>query len=306
MKLLLTGAFSYTDEQLSILKNSGFEITFVQDECTELSIDVSEFDAVVCNNLFKYNDPEKFSSLKAVQLTSAGFDRVPVGYFASHSISLFNAKGVYSVPMAEWVILKVLEIYKNSAEFYKQQKKKIWEKHRDLQEINGKTVLIAGVGSVGCECAKRFQAFGAKVLGADLFDSKSPYVNEFIHIDNIKDALRRADITVLTLPLNKSTENLFSENLLSIMKDDSILINVSRGGIINEEDLITQMKNGKFSGVALDVFEEEPLSAESPLWTLPRLLITPHNSFVSDGTAERMFNLIYKNLTEFDFGKKIS
>ena len=126
MKLLLTGAFSYTDEQLSILKNSGFEITFVQDECTELSIDVSVFDAVVCNNLFKYNDPEKFSSLKAVQLTSAGFDRVPVGYFASHSISLFNAKGVYSVPMAEWVILKVLEIYKNSAEFYKQQKKKIW------------------------------------------------------------------------------------------------------------------------------------------------------------------------------------
>ena len=90
------------------------------------------------------------------------------------------------------------------------------------------------------------------------------------------------------------------------MKDDSILINVSRGGIINEADLITQMKNGKFSGVALDVFEEEPLSAESHLWTLPRLLITPHNSFVSDGTAERMFNLIYKNLTEFDFGKKIS
>lgn len=304
MKLLLTGAFSYSEEQLSALRNSGFEITFVQDEQAELDTDESQFDAVVCNNLFKYHSPEKFTNLKVVQLTSAGFDRVPVGYFASHSISLFNARGVYSIPMAEWTILKALEIYKKSSEFYNQQKKKVWEKHRDLFEINGKTVLIVGTGSVGCECAKRFSAFGARVLGADLFDSKSPFVDEFVHIDNVRDALRCADITVLTLPLNQNTENLFSENLLGVMKNDSILINVSRGGIINEEALIKAMKEDKFAGVALDVFEEEPLPPESPLWTIPRLHITPHNSFVSDGTGKRMFDLIYKNLTEFDFGKK--
>lgn len=306
MNLLLTGAFGYTESQINTLKSNGFDITFVQDECQELSMDVSKFDAVVCNNLFKYNDPEKFTSLKVVQLTSAGFDRVPVGYFASHGVSLFNARGVYSIPMAEWAILRTLEIYKKASEFQSQQKKKIWEKHRDLLEINGKTVLVVGTGSVGCECAKRFHAFGAKVLGGDLFDCKSPYIHEFVHIDSISDALRRADITVLTLPLTPSTENLFSEKLLDAMKEKSVLINVSRGGIINEEDLVKKIKEDKFLGVALDVFEQEPLSPESPLWSLQGVLLSPHNSFVSDGTADRMFSIIQKNLTEFDFGKKNS
>jgi len=87
------------------------------------------------------------------------------------------------------------------------------------------------------------------------------------------------------------------------MKDDSILINVARGAIIDENALIDNLKAGKFMGVVLDVFEEEPLPEESPLWAMDRVLITPHNSFVSDGNSKRMFALIYKNLTEFDFGK---
>jgi len=151
MKLLLTGAIKYSEEQLNALKAKGFEITFVQNELEELSIDCSQFDAVVCNNLFLHNPPEKFTNLKAVQLTSVGFDRVPVGYLASKGIALFNARGVYSTPMAEWVILKILEIYKRSADFYAQQKKKICKKHRDLLELTDKRVLILGTGSVGTE-----------------------------------------------------------------------------------------------------------------------------------------------------------
>ena len=259
MKLLLTGAFSYTDEQLSMLQNAGFEITFVQNELEPLSVDCSSFDAVGCNNLFKYNSPELFANLKVVQLTSAGFDRVPVGYFAARGISLFNAKGVYSIPMAEWVLLKTLEIYKKSADFSSQQKKKIWQKHRDLLEICGKQVLIVGTGNVGCECAKRFKAFGAKVMGADIFDSKSEFVDEFYYMDRLKEALSRADITVLTLPLTDSTRGLFSEELFASMKDHSVLINVARGAIIDTDALTNALREDKLIGVALDVFETEPL-----------------------------------------------
>ncbi len=303
MKLLLTGAFSYTDEQLTMLQNAGFEITFVQNELEPLSIDCSAFDAVVCNNLFKSNPPELFENLKVVQLTSAGFDRVPVGYFATKGISLFNAKGVYSIPMAEWVLLKTLEIYKKSAEFSAQQKKKIWQKHRDLLEICGKQVLIVGTGNVGCQCAKRFKAFGAKVLGADIFDSKSEFIDEFYYMDSLKEALSRADVTVLTLPLTESTRGLFSEELFSCMKDSSVLINVARGAVIDTDALAKALKEDKFLGVALDVFETEPLEETSPFWSDSRVIITPHNSFVSDGTRERMFSLLYKNLTEWDFSK---
>lgn len=302
MKLLLTGAIKYTEEQLDSLKAKGFEITFVQNELEVLQVDCSQFDAVVCNNLFLHNPPEKFTSLKAVQLTSVGFDRVPVGYFASKGIALFNARGVYSVPMAEWIVLKILEIYKHSAEFFSQQKKKLWQKHRNLLELTDKRVLIVGTGSVGTECAKRLHAFGARILGTDIYDSCA-YIQEFYPMEELPEVLPDADAVVLTLPLTEKTKGLFSRELLSLMKDDSVLINVSRGPIIDEQALTELLEQGKFLGVALDVFEEEPLSESSPLWSSPRVSITPHNSFVSDRNSDRMFRLICQNLAEFDFSK---
>lgn len=303
MKLLLTGAAKYTEEQLNALKSRGFEVTFVQNELEKLSIDCSQFDAVVCNNLFLNNPPDIFTNLKAVQLTSAGFDRVPVGYFASKGIALFNAQGVYSAPMAEWVVLKILEIYKHSAEFYSQQKKKVWQKHRNLLELTNKRVLIVGAGSVGTECAKRLKAFDTKILAADIFDKGCKYIDEIYPMEELTEILPAADIVILTLPLTEKTRGLFSRDMLSLMKDDSVLINVSRGPIIDEQALSDILSEGKLLGVALDVFEEEPLSQSSPLWSDPRVIITPHNSFVSDGNSDRLFNLICQNLCEFDFGK---
>lgn len=303
MKLLLTGAFKYTEEQLNTLRACGFDITFVQNEREKLACDCSEFDAVVCNSLFQFNPVEEFTSLKAVQLTSAGFNRAPVGYLASKGIALFNARGVYSIPMSEWVVLRILEIYKHSREFHDQQKKKLWEKHRDLLELKDKRFIIIGTGSVGLECAKRLKAFDAEILGVDIKDSSSPYVDLFYPMETLTDVLPTADAVILTLPLTDKTKGLFSEELLSLMKDDSILINVARGPIIDEQALTQKLSEGKFRGVALDVFEEEPLSDSSALWTIPRVYITPHNSFVSDGNSDRMFSLIYKNLTEFDFSK---
>ena len=303
MKLLLTGAFHYTEEQLNILKGCGFEVTYVQNEREELVLDCSQFDAVVCNSLFQYTPVERFTSLKVVQLTSAGFNRAPVGYLASKGIALYNAKGVYSAPIAEWVVLRILELYKQSAVFAAQQKNKLWKKHRDLLELIDKRVLIIGTGSVGTECAKRLKAFDTQVLGVDIYDSSSPYIDEFYPMETLSDVLPTADIVVLTLPLTEKTTGLFSDRLLSQMKDSSILINVARGAIIDEAALTEKLAEGKFMGVVLDVFEEEPLKETSPLWSIDRVKISPHNSFVSDGNSKRMFSLIYKNLTEFDFGK---
>ena len=303
MKLLLTGAIKYSEEQLSNLRAKGFEITFVQNELEQLTIDLTQFDAVVCNNLFLHNPPERFTNLKAVQLTSVGFDRVPVGYFASKGIALFNARGVYSTPMAEWVVLKILEIYKHSADFYAQQKKKIWEKHRDLMELTDKRVLVLGTGSVGTECAKRLKAFNSRIIGMDIYDNGSEYIDEFYPMEELSNVLPTADIVILSLPLTDKTKGLMGKENLSLMKEGGVLINVARGAIIDEQSLIDTLSEGRLLGVALDVFEEEPLSQSSPLWTHPGVIVTPHNSFVSDGNSGRLFNLICQNLAEFDFGK---
>lgn len=295
-KLLLTGAFKYSREQLSNLEHLGYEIVFVQDERKALNIDVSDIDAVVCNSLFLYNDIKEFKNLRTIQLTSAGLDRVPLDYINEKGIQLFNARGVYSIPMAEWAILKILEIYKKSRVFYKNQELHKWEKQRDILELTDKTAAIIGYGSVGTEIAKRVKAFGVNVISVDSQIKEDEYVNESILIDNLDAALVKSDIIVLTLPLTDETKHLINEKKINIMKDDAVLINVSRGGIIDETALIESLNKDKFLGVALDVFEEEPLS-ESLLWDFENAIITPHNSFVSDKVNERLFKLMIENLS---------
>lgn len=295
-KILLTGAFKYNPKQLSRIESLGFEIIFAQDERMPLNIDVSDIDAVVCNSLFLYNDVKEFKNLRTIQLTSAGLDRVPLDYINEKGIRLFNARGVYSIPMAEWAILKILEIYKKSRVFYKNQELHKWEKQRDILELTDKTAAIIGYGNVGKEIAKRLKAFGVNVISVDRQVKEDEYVNESILIYNLDAALERSDVIILTLPFTDETKHLINEEKIKVMKDNAVLINVSRGGIIDETALIESLKEDKFLGVALDVFEEEPLK-ESPLWDLEQVIITPHNSFVSDKVNERLFELMIENLT---------
>ena len=193
MKLLLTGAFKYSQEQLNMIQSLGYEVTFVQDERVPLDIDVSEFEAVVCNSLFLYNDITRFKNLEFIQLASAGLDRVPLEYIKEKGIKLFNAKGVYSVPMAEWVVLKILEIYKKSRKFDKNQDEHKWDKQRDLLELTDKTAAIIGFGSVGYEVAKRLKAFDVKVIGVGRRAIEPDFLEEYYLIEDIDEVLKRSN-----------------------------------------------------------------------------------------------------------------
>ncbi|WP_062108625.1 NAD(P)-dependent oxidoreductase [Bacillus niameyensis] len=299
MKLLLTGAFKYSEEHLEELKFLGFDIIFIQDEKVPLQIDVSEIEAVVCNGLFLYNDIRQFKRLKVIQLTSAGFDRVPLSYIKDHEIRLFNAKGVYSIPMAEWVILKILEIYKKSRRFYELQIDHIWEKQRDLFELTDKTAAIIGFGDIGAEVAKRLKAFDVNVIGVGRREIETQYADEYYLIKRVNEVLKKSDIVVLTLPLTDETRYFLDTEKISMMKDKSVLVNVSRGEVINEAALIDSVMNDKFLGVALDVFEKEPLPEGAEIWGQKNVIITPHNSFISDKTNERLFKLVKANLISF-------
>lgn len=299
IRLLLTGALSYTQEQIDKLENSGFDITFIQNERVETDIDCSEFEAVVCNGLFLYNDIEKFKSLKMIQATSAGLDRLPLDFIKGKGITLKNARGVYSIPMAEWCISRILDIYKCSSFFEENQRNKVWQKNRGLRELNGKKATIIGAGDVGSRTAERLKAFGVKITAVDIVKPSADIYDEYCDINNIDATLRDSDIVIITLPLTDDTRGFFDKKRLGILKNDSILVNMSRGGIIDEEALLSALEKGIPEYAVLDVFEEEPLSEDSPLWNAPNLLISPHNSFVSEKNSERMFDVIYKNLKEY-------
>ena len=148
MKLLITGAWQVSNEQLNQIKLMGHSVVFMQNEKDELPCDYCEVEGVVCNGLFLHHSIEKFTNLKYIQLTSAGFDRVPIDYVKEKGITIFNARGVYSIPMAEFAISGVLQLYKQTNFFRKNQEDCAWVKHRELLEIYGKTVSIVGCGTV--------------------------------------------------------------------------------------------------------------------------------------------------------------
>lgn len=296
MKLLLTGAFAYSDSQIEKIKSMGFDVLFHSDERAKIPFDVSDVEAVVCNGLFLYNPIEDFKNLKFIQLTSAGLDRVPLDYIKLHGIKLFNASGVYSVPMAEFALCGVLQIMKQSRFFYNNQRAHRWEKHRGLTELSGKTVLIVGAGSVGKETAKRFSSFGTKVLGIDVKSFESEYFDMIYPVDELDSVLPTADIVVLTLPLNADNAHFFNREKFALMKNSAVFVNIARGGLVNTEDLTSALKREDIASAVLDVFDEEPLTENSPLWDMENVIITPHNSFVGDNNNQKMFGVIYKNL----------
>ena len=294
MNLLVTGAWSDGKNCITELEAMGHTVVFMQYEKDELPCSYEWVEGVVCNGLFLSHPIGKFTNLRYIQLTSAGFDRVDMDYVKAHGIEIHNARGVYSIPMAEFALSGVLQLYKQAAFFRENQKRHLWEKHRGLLELAGKKVLVVGCGSVGNECAKRFAAFGCEVTGVDLFPREDSLYSKILPLDKLDDTLITADIVVLTLPLSEQTRHLMNDNKLILLKDGAVLVNIARGAIVDTEALINHID--RLGGAVLDVFEEEPLIDNSPLWDKPNVILTPHNSFVGKGNGERLREIIIGNL----------
>ena len=299
MKLLVTGAWNCTAEQLNSLKSIGNEILFLQNEADELPKGAADAEGIICNGLFLHHDIREFTNLRYIQLTSAGFDRVPMEYVRDKKIKIHNARGVYSIPMAEFAVCGVLQLLKHSVVFVQNMNSHEWKKERNLGELFGKTVCIVGCGSVGNECAKRFSAFGCEIIGVDLYPRKDEQYSAMYPLNEIEKAFRRSDVVVLTLPLTEQTKYLINKETLSFIKQSAILVNIARGQIVCTADLIDAINSKRILGAVLDVFEEEPLSSNSPLWEMKNVILTPHNSFVGEGNGERLWEVIKKNLEAF-------
>ena len=296
MNLLITGAWKEALEYKEKMEEMGHRVCFLQREADALPCTYGWAEGAICNGLFLHHPIEKFVNLKYIQLTSAGFDRVPMEYIQEHNIEIRNARGVYSVPMAEHAVGGVLQLYRQAAFFYGNQKRHVWEKHRELRELSGKQVCIAGCGSVGTECAKRFTAFDCRVVGVDIKPYENKYFANMLPLSRLDDVLQEADVVILTVPLTEQTYHLINSARLALMKPDAALVNISRGATVDTEALIEMLKDRPSFGAALDVFEEEPLEEASPLWKMENVILTPHNSFVGEGNAERLAGVICANL----------
>lgn len=296
MRMLVTSALGCDGRRLDKIRALGHEVMYLQDERGPLPEGAHNVDGIVCNALFLNHAANDFPHLRFVQLTSAGLDRAPVTELAERGVMVFNAKGVYSVPLAEWVVMQILQLCKRARFFGRNQDERRWEKARDLTELAGRTACIIGFGDVGREVAKRLQSFDVRIIAVDVNPIDSALADEVMGVVALRQALALADFVVLTVPLTPDTRHLIDAATIALMRPDAVLVNVSRGEVIDEDALVRALEAGSFSGVALDVFEQEPLDDASPLWGFDRVLVTPHNSFVSDRVADRLMACLTHNL----------
>ena len=297
MRILMAYSHGFTSEMYARLRALGLEPVFLPDE-EEMTydLDFSDIDAVMCYRFFCHNDISRFPRLKYIHTSSSGIDDMPLDYIRAHGIVLCNARGVYSVPMAEHALGSVLQLYRAAPQFYEQQRAHDWTMLHDLRELGGRQVTILGAGSVGTECAKRFTAMGCRCVGLCRHpDPAAAHYAEQRGIDALDETLPETDILLVTLPLTDETRSLMDARRFALLKDGAVLVHMARGPIVDADALLAALQSGRLSGAAVDVFDPEPLPVSSPLWDAPNLLLTPHNSFIGEHNPQRMFDLLYRD-----------
>ena len=303
MKALFT--YDYGKKKMQSIKNLGYDIILRREEGLVYDQALEDVEVLFCYNPFTTLDIRKMKKLRWIQLSSIGIDQVPIEKVQDQEIILTNNKGGYSIPMGEFIVLKILELFKNSRNFYDQQKNKQWKIDTSLMEVYNKRISFIGTGSIAAEGAKRLRGFGVEITGVNTQGRDVEYFHKCYPIKDLKEVLKHSDVVVLTIPYTDETHHLMNDEALGAMNSNAYLINVSRGSIVDEKALIKHLKDGSIQGAALDVFEEEPLAKESPLWEFNNVILTPHNSWVSEMRNQRRFDTTYENADRYIRGENL-
>jgi phosphoglycerate dehydrogenase-like enzyme len=223
--------------------------------------------------------------LRWVQALSAGVDSYPVEALREREITLTNASGVHAEPIGEQVLAYMLTFERRLHTLARQQTERRWER-QEGGELRGKTLGVIGVGAIGTRVAELGSALGMDVLGTkrDL-DAMPAVVDEAYPADEYRAVCRESDYLVLACPLTEETEGLIGFDELRLLGEDGVLVNIARGEVCKQRALVRACQAHLIRGAALDVFEEEPLPADSPLWDLSNVIVTPH---MAGSTPEKM------------------
>ncbi len=241
--------------------------------------------------------------LRFVQATAAGAgEQVRAALLSVEEldrVAIASASGVHAVPLAEWSLLGLLAFTKGLPRLRRDAAERRWG-HYPVDELRGRTLLVIGVGEIGAEVARLASAFGMRVLGVKRdVDEPVAHVEALYPPSAIDELVEEVEAMVITLPLTEETRGLISRRTISRMCDGAIVVNVGRGGVIDEEALVEALASGKLAGAALDVFAEEPLPRTSPLWELENVIISPHTSALSWHENERIIELFADNLRRY-------
>lgn len=292
------------DEFTKLAQSHGHTVSWAEDDETaiaaapEAEVILGHFRPAVCAAAPK---------LRWIQSFSAGMDKFLFPEIIERDeVQISNVAGLYASQGGEhaWALLLALTRRVPLAVHNKDAHK--WA-GTDVIEVAGMTMGVIGMGGFGMEIAKRSLGYDMTVIAVDAVRTESPsYVHELRPAtkENLHDLLRRSDIVMMACPLTKETYHLISTEELALMKPTAYLINVTRGGIIDEPALVEALKSGKIAGAGLDVVEKEPLAPDSPLWDAPNLIITSHRAGASQHRPRKIFEFFMSNLERYFHGEK--
>lgn len=271
-------------------------------QSVEVVTDDGEMDDIDLLVTLAYHD--SFTAVDWIHSIQAGVDRFPFEVLADHDVVLTNSTGIHGDFVGETVAGYLLSFARRLHQAGLNQATRTWARpawHEGFT-IAGTTLCIVGLGSLGLGIAEKASALGMEVTGIKRTVEPVPNVSQVYSTEDLGRAISEADFVALALPLTDATEGLFGADEFEAMRNEAYLINVSRGAIVKTEELIAAVREGTIRGAALDVFDEEPLPEDSPLWDLPNVIITPHIAGVSRDYFVRVAQLVRENLENLEGG----
>ncbi|MBF4768772.1 D-2-hydroxyacid dehydrogenase [Nocardioides agariphilus] len=245
------------------------------------------------------------SDLRWVHVSAAGVDTLLFPELVESPVIVTNARGVFDRPIAEYVLAALLAVAKDLRATYELQARREW-RHRETQDLRGSRALVVGTGAIGREIARLLSAVGVEVRGAGR--TERPDDPDFGHVVSSADLNQHvgwADDVIAVAPLNDSTRGMFDRDTFAAMKNSAHFVNVGRGGLVVEADLIGALERGDIAHATLDVVAEEPLRAQSPLWTMDGVTITAHMSGDTHGWRERLARQFVDNAVAWLEGRSL-
>jgi phosphoglycerate dehydrogenase-like enzyme len=242
-------------------------------------------------------------SLRWFQSAAAGYDGPVFAELAGRGVRICNSHA-NSIPIAEYVIRAVLDHFQGAAKWRANQHSRLWTTH-DFREVHGSTWLVIGLGGIGSAVAVRARAFGATVIGCRRSPTGEEPVDRTVVPSELPRVVGSADVVVVAAPATQATRHLIDADFLAAMKTGSVLVNVARGSIVDEDALAAALDLGTPELAVLDVFALEPLPGHHPLWTHPSTVVTPHNAALGFGRYGRQTDLFVENLDRYLAGKDL-
>jgi phosphoglycerate dehydrogenase-like enzyme len=245
---------------------------------------------------------DRARQLRWIQLTSAGAEQLLPARDRLDHVVVTNTRGIHVDLMADYALATIVMLNMHFPRFFADQQARRWEQHFSVP-LAGKTLGVVGAGAIGTEIARRGAAFGMRVLAVKRTPGPVDGADEVVGADGLHGVLGRSDFVVLVVPQTPSTRGMIGEAALRAMKPTAYLVNIARGNVVDEPALVHALRKQWIAGAALDVFDEEPLPPDSPLWALPNALLTPHVAGEPADYARRVADVFVDNLTRLRRGE---